>query len=461
MTIGEQLREIARHADERPITVEEIVQRASRSDLTLPGEPSRHLRARRPGRAWLVAAAAVIVVAAVAVFAMHRADDSAVRTDTASLAPSGFPIRPGSIAFAADAGAGPAFTDPVEYPRVETRPQPMDIYITRSGEPVRRLTSDDEHERCPSFSPDGERLAYLSVPRSGDPSIVILGISGATVLDDPQLRVRLPAVAGYGVKLAIGYPCPAWSPDSSQLAYLAYPADPDQSSNGISAADAAELRVVSLDGQERVVNPGWLADSLSPFAWSAAGTAIAYARDDGVWAADLDGRAPVLLWRPDGTPSAVSWSSRGELAVTVVTEVPADGGFRRESSVHIVEVGGRSETLAESIHEYDGVASWSPDGSQLAFVSQDGRVVLRDRDDPDAAGHLSPPRVDDDGIGLWDVAWTPDGERLLALARSETRGLALIALSPEGAADEVLTPWSWALDWINLRDVSWQTEVSE
>ena len=54
------------------------------------------------------------------------------------------------------------------------------------------------------------------------------------------------------------------------------------------------------------------------------------------------------------------------------------------------------------------------------------------------------------------MAWSPDGERLLALARADDRGFALVSLSTDGDSADVLTPWTWALDWINLGDVSWQ-----
>ena len=33
--------------------------------------------------------------------------------------------------------------------------------------------------------------------------------------------------------------------------------------------------------------------------------------------------------------------------------------------------------------------------------------------------------------------------------------MALLSLSTHGALVEVLTPWTWAFDWISLRDVSW------
>ena len=100
----------------------------------------------------------------------------------------------------------------------------------------------------------------------------------------------------------------------------------------------AELRELTLDGQERVVNSGRPAYAGGAFAWSPDGDEIAYAGAEGVWRAELDGGTPSLVWRTDGKPTSVSWSSRGELAVTVQTAVPVEGGLHEVLSVHVVDV---------------------------------------------------------------------------------------------------------------------------
>ena len=179
------------------------------------------------------------------------------------------------------------------------------------------------------------------------------------------------------MKLNIGVPCPQWSPDGSRLAYLTYPVDLRFT---LRDDAVAELRVSTLNGQERVINSGRPAHPEGPFAWSPDGDTIAYVGADGVWAAALDGGAPFLVWRTDGTPTAVSWSSRGDLAVTVRTPVAVEGGYRDALSLHVVDVDtGTERTLAET-HVYDYVASWSPDGSRLAFVGDDGHIRMSDRD---------------------------------------------------------------------------------
>lgn len=471
MTIDEQLRAIARHAEEqqRPITVEEIVARASGHDGPQVPDPPRPSTAWRHRRHWLLAAAAVVVVAAVVGLLAVDADDGSdsIRTVTDPPTTPAGPIRNGSIAFAADAGGGSALTDPVDFQRVETVPEPMDIYITRAGEPIRRLVSSGAHERCPAFSPDGERLAYLSVlsgpppgsyPETGPPleaTLVVRRLDEAAEPSDPELLVDFPAATGYGVRRDVGYPCPQWSPDGSRLAYLAHPVGSTDAH-----ADVAELRVATLDGQEQVVNAGRAADARSTFAWSPTGDAIAYVRDDGVWAASMDGRAPSRVWETDRMLTGVSWSARGELAVTVEAQDPRAG-----LEVHIVDAD--AATLVDTLQDA-GSVSWSPDGSRLAFVRGDGQLVLSDRDD---GSTVSPPApvVEGREVGLADVSWSPDGERLLSLVWSvhprvwdedpgaflESPGMALLSLSTDGALVEVLTPWTWALDWISLRDVSW------
>jgi Tol biopolymer transport system component len=360
----------------------------------------------------------------------------------------------GLIAFAADASGGDALTDPVEFGMVEIHPERMDIYVTQQGEPTRWLIATDAHERCPAFSPDGRYLAYVELGqrvRSVAPSIVVVRVNVSGVLSAPELRVSLPADAVYERKLSIGPPCPQWSPDGSQIAYLALP--------------QRELRVSTLDGQERVLDSITPSFVDGPFAWSPDGDAIAYTTTDGVWVGSLDGSAPTLVWRTDGRPVSVSWSPRGELAVTVLTEVAESGGTRDVRTVHVVDVDTGSERSLDTIHVYDYGAAWSPDGSRLAFVDEKGDVRLSDRNDSSMTT-LSPRYEDGRQMHFWDVTWSPDGERLLAMARSDSpspsnstdseRGFALVSLSTDGASADALTPWTWAMDWINLQEVSWQ-----
>lgn len=341
---------------------------------------------------------------------------------------------------AADAGAGESLTSRVEFPRVETRPSAMDIYLVSSGMPVRRVVATPAHERCPVVSPDHKRLAYFS-----DATIVVVALDPAGSPGGQQLEVDLGAEGerAYRPTLNIGPACPRWSPDGLSLAYR--------------AGTARGLHVVTLGGQRRELGPGpggppvdlpWAAD----FAWSPDGSEVAYSSGEGVWRVSSGGGEPKRVWWGAGRPIAVSWSARDELAITVRTVVSATDGEREVDTVQVLDLGsGLSEPLAE-IRADDAGAVWSPDGAELAFIGQDGHIHLTDR----SRGTTSTltPRVDGRRFDCWDVAWSRDGAKLLALLRAE-EGLALALIPVDGSPAEVLTPWTWGFDWINLEDVSW------
>jgi hypothetical protein len=71
------------------------------------------------------------------------------------------PAADGSIHFAADTRGGDALRDPVTFSQPEFHPKPADIYLSRRGDPVRRVVATDGSDRCPRVSPDGEHLGHL------------------------------------------------------------------------------------------------------------------------------------------------------------------------------------------------------------------------------------------------------------------------------------------------------------
>jgi Tol biopolymer transport system component len=317
-------------------------------------------------------------------------------------APTSTPAVPAAgsdavIVFAADPAAGENLIDPLDPGIAELQPQRMDLYVTRAGQPVRRIVATDANERCPVFSPDGAQLAYMEVPPAVDrpaANLVVVSVDVSGIPTGVDLRVPLPPDEIY----AGGVPCPKWSPDGTRLAYLAYPL------SGFTSFDEylAEVRVATLDGDEIVVSGSRPAANWTRLAWSPDGDAIAYAAVGGVWRATLDGSEPSVLGTAD-------------------------------------------------IGEYE---SWWPTDGSTVVTAADGKVVVKNED-----GSAVEFAVLHEGVELrvGSAELSPDGDRAVALVSADDgTGWALATCALDGSNVELLTPWSWALNWAGPSDVSWQ-----
>ena len=160
-----------------------------------------------------------------------------------------------------------------------------------------------------TLSPDGRRLAYVDLSTNGPVELWVASASG-------QGAVRVTDAPG------ILESAPSWSPDGQQLAYAAYD----------SVAEDVTVRVVDVVGGEdrRLVDRPGLE---SAPAWSPDGTQIAYHSDE--------------VRRIDLQPSG-DWE------------------------IHVISVDGNDHSFVTNNTVGDQQPSWSPDGSQLAFVRRTG-----------------------------------------------------------------------------------------
>ncbi|HWR15793.1 MAG TPA: protein kinase [Terriglobales bacterium] len=154
----------------------------------------------------------------------------------------------------------------------------FDLFLNRAAGGGRvRLTNDSYMEGGPSFSPDGERIAFgrLRSSTEKEPEIAIIPILGGEV-------TTVVSNAGR----------PRWSPDGKRLAYIASrPGEP------------MSIGISNLDGQdERILLK---ADDVYPFfksaEWSPDGTTLAVTRSTGgvageIWLVPTNGGAARRLW---------------------------------------------------------------------------------------------------------------------------------------------------------------------
>ncbi|MEZ4588621.1 MAG: S9 family peptidase [Gemmatimonadales bacterium] len=218
----------------------------------------------------------------------------------------------------------------VTVPVVDKNEHDSDVWLVPAagGEPI-QLTNSPKGDQSPRWSPDGRRIAFVSM-RDGPPNIYLLDLRGG----EPRKLTRTEGgVQGF-----------AWSPDGGRIAFTS--ADPPseerkqatEATAGVIVVDEhfpmARLRVVDLASDEVVTLTG------------------------------SDRHVTAMSWAPDGTRLVVSAQPTprvpdGDLSDLLV--VPADSGTVRS---------------LVSWEGPDGSPAWSPDGSEILFVSGGGRNEL-------------------------------------------------------------------------------------
>lgn len=242
-----------------------------------------------------------------------------------------------------------------------------------------------------SWSPDGTRLAFTR---------------------DHQIWV-VPSTGGSVQRVSEGqsvYGHPAWSPDSSQLAYV--------DANG----GRAGVILANSDGTGRSVVSGPLGEVVQGIAWSPVARSVLVTSDTGdggtirIVPTDRSGSSNVLSLHDGTRPSSPHWSPDGSLIAyerTVETTDPQAPVTLTRAEIWVMAADGSNPQLlfqaSSSLTALSDVL-WSPDGRYLTFS-----LV------PDVASASSPTYlaaangsgVRDLGSALWNgfgvpsVAWQP------------------------------------------------------
>jgi len=225
-------------------------------------------------------------------------------------------------------------------------PPRIDVFLyDASGTPVRRLTDHPNFDYQARWSPDGQRLVYVSVRENRQ---VIL-----TMRPDGSELTQLTAGSAQNSE-------PAWSPDGRRIAFRS---ERDGNPNiYVMNADGSEQRALTSDPRVEV-GPNW-----SPDGTRILFTTILNGRAD-VFVMNADGSGQRQLtqtptghsrtgfWSPDGTRIAFSTNRDGNDEVYVMA---ADGSGARNVSNHPAA---------------DLPMGWSADGQELVFLSTRDRTA--------------------------------------------------------------------------------------
>ncbi len=270
--------------------------------------------------------------------------------------------------------------------------QNRDIWLyNETHDELRRLTTSDEPDRSPRWSPDGHTLAFIS-DRTDPPQIHLLSMRGgeARALTDGKTGVTRFA----------------WSPDGSAIAFLA--PEPRSEEDEERIEDKDDARVVDKDDRPpqlwRVDLPSGDVSALTTGGW----------------------RISSFDWQPDGDRLivAVKDHPQPELETTRMYALSTSAPAMRE--------------LARPLGPF-GDVSVSPDGATVAYVGS------RDSPSPHdlyvqplaggAAKNLTAKSID---LPVAGYHWREDGTLLVRTASSMSTRFFIVSLDGDATPQPAL-----------------------
>ena len=267
-----------------------------------------------------------------------------------------------------------------------------DIYtVSPRGCDLHRVTTATGRDLYPSFSPDGNRIAYLRDLSSGAGG----GWENWVVSADGSNPVRLtpPNEGDDG---------PAeWSPDGTRLAFR-HEVDPHRTPTERSW----EIYTIASDGSDlqRLTNNELWEDSPT---YSPDGSRIAFTRREAganefnpapeeIWVMDADGSDPVQITHNQDRDMDLQWAPVGDL---VMFTRLVDG----DSDLFVVDVSTGVETQLAALPLVERGA-WRPDGSKIVYSEKNDIYDVN----PDGTG----TRKLGSNIGKYPK-YSPDGTQIL------------------------------------------------
>jgi Tol biopolymer transport system component len=329
---------------------------------------------------------------------------------------------------------------------VSDRDGDLDIYVMDIGPSLirrliggapRDLSQHSADDYGPEWSPDGSRIAYVTV-RDGNPEIYVMGADGS----NPQRVTNNDATDTN----------PTWSPDGTRIAFqsdrINTISNPASALGGVQREANFDIYVIDValgeGGQAIAENLRQLTHDASNDefpAWSPDGRQIAFQSDRisalrnpglalnpptstnfDIYLVEADGTLPRnLTSNPDANDLFPTWTHDGGQIAFVSnrtrSEVLRDPTAALNSGlsggnfeIYVISRDGRNLRYLTANPANDESPTWSPDSNQIAFVSNrgSGREPLQGIYLMDANGNNVLP-LTDDSVQSQSPVWRPGG----------------------------------------------------
>lgn len=268
---------------------------------------------------------------------------------------------------------------------------------------MERQLATDIQVIWPTWSPDRSQIAFLApdpTDDSGDLDLYLVG------LDDSA-----PRRIGSGIS---GHAAPAWSPDGKRIAYTSFAGYDSMVESG-----SISVRVVEIaTGIEQDVTGNEFELAFNP-SWAPDGQRLAFVAKD-MSKDDRPQHAPgdVYLYAfanqqmTDLTEDRVddvwntTWSPRGD-ALLLYSRFGQTWYEPPSTSIRSLDLASNELTVIADLDQQPGMPAWAPDGLRFAYTAAESHITIV---------NVNGEAVQSEATSALsgDVTWSPDGSALLA-----------------------------------------------